>query len=229
MTKGERTRPLRYKRSALMSMGFSDIRCELDEIQEACYQVQYFIENDDGTLLNALDGDEEEEFEFKMAFSDLSAMVDQLIDAIYQQTAWENDYEQMFNDCTAALIGNRYRLVGFDFEEEDYYSLTSYEKELAVTEAGKRLMRHTKAEILSTIGQCMGILLSYLDLRQRYDYLKATMDILRDENTSLLKTIKAIDEAYEEAESVGFWYWEQATEKFDRLLAALPDRVWVEG
>lgn len=229
MTKGERTRALRYKRPALESMGFAHIRMELDEIQDACYQVQYFIDNDDGTLLNALDGDEEDEFEFKMAFSDLTAKVDELINAIYDQTAWDNDYEQMFNDCTVALVGNRYNLVGFGREEEDYYSLASYEEDLAITEAGKRLMRRTKAEILSTVGQCMGILLAYLDLRQRYDYLKATMDILRDENTSLLKTIKAIEDAYEAAERVGFWDWDRATKNFDRLLENLPQRVWVEG
>ena len=75
--------------------------------------------------------------------------------------------------------------------EEDYYSLTAYDAQLAQTEAGKRLMRKTKADMLSTIGQCVGTLIAFLDLRQSYDYLKATVDILRDENTSLLKQIRA--------------------------------------
>ena len=49
---------------------------------------------------------------------------------------------------------------------------------MAQTEAGKRLMRRTKADMIATIGQCLGILLAFFDLRQQYDYLKATFDIL---------------------------------------------------
>ena len=54
------------------------------------------------------------------------------------------------------------------------------------------------------------------------------MDILRDENTSLLKNIKAIDRAYQDAESVGFYPWYQEVERFDALLNCLPDRAWLE-
>lgn len=109
-------------------------------------------------------------------------------------------------------------------DEEDYFSLTSYDQKLACTEAGKRLMRMTKANMLSTIGQCVGILISFLDLRQSYDYLKATFDILRDTNTSLLDTIKEISAAYKAAESCHFCSWYEETKRFDRLLSCLPRR-----
>ena len=118
---------------------------------------------------------------------------------------WGEDFERLFNDCTVALIGNRYDVIGYDTIEEDYYGLTNYEMELATTEAGKRLMRKTKVEIISTIGQCFGILMAFLDLRQQYDYLKATFDILRDENTSMLQTIKEIDAAYKSAMEAGLY------------------------
>ena len=95
------------------------------------------------------------------------------------------DFYREFDDATVALIGNRYNLVGYDSEEEDYFSLTSYEEGLAQTEAGKRLCRLTKTEMLSRIGWAFGLMLAFFDLRQKYDYLKATFDILRDENTSL--------------------------------------------
>ncbi len=232
MTKGERTRALRYKRPALASMGFAAIQEELWEIQSACDDVQYFIGQDNDTLLNALDGDDDDLWEFKVAFADLSAKADQLNDAIQEQTHlwWGEDYYQLFDDCTVALIGNRYRLIGYDADEEDYFALCGYDGQLATTEAGKRLMRHTKAEMLSIIGQCLGILISYLDLRQSYDYLKATMDILRDENTSLLKTIKEIDALYERMVDPNTT-WEtmrQAERDFDRLLTCLPQRSWIE-
>lgn len=228
--KADRTRPLRYKRPALASMGYDSIITELDEIYSACQDIQYYVDNDDGTLLNALDGDDEAEWEFKMAFSDLSAKAERLYEHVYEEVRCQghDGFERVFNDCTVALIGDRYRVIGWDFEEEDYFSLTSYDEKLAFTEAGKRLMRRTKAEIIATVGQCLGILISFLDVRQQYDYLRATMDILRDENTSLLESIKEIDRAYQDAESVGFYPWYQEVEHFDDLLKVLPERAWIE-
>ena len=190
---------------------------------DTCSDVQWFVDQDDDTLLNALDGDDEAEWEFRMAFADLSAKSEQLYDMIQGNI----DY-QTFDDCIVSLIGNRYQLVGFDMDEEDYFSLTSYEQELAHTEAGKRLMRRTKADMIATIGQCLGILIAFLDVRQSFDYLKATFDILRDENTSLLQLIKEIDQAYEKAADVGFYSWHEEVKTFDRLLDALPERAWVE-
>ena len=109
-----------------------------------------------------------------------------------------------------------------------YVALASYDHELAQTEAGKRLMRKTKAEMISTIGQCVGVLIAFLDLRQQYDYLKATFDILRDENTSLLKQIKEIEAAYVEADAAGWYSWRLEVKRFDRLLDYLPERTWIE-
>ncbi len=150
MSKAYRTRNLRYKKPALASMGFEELSIELEEIREACVDIHYFIDQeDDETLLNALDGNEEEEYEFKMAFADLEAKAYELDRIMYDYYGWDStDFNKMYNDCTVALIGNRYRTLGYDFEEEDYFSLTSYEQKLAQTEAGKRLMRLTKAEMI---------------------------------------------------------------------------------
>jgi predicted nuclease with TOPRIM domain len=83
--------------------------------------------------------------------------------------------------------------------------------------------------MIATIGQCLGILLAFFDLRQQYDYLKATFDILRDENTSLLQTIKEIDAAYEAIAIERRWNRSsEAVRRFDALLYNLPDRVWIE-
>ena len=226
--KAERARNLRYKRAALASMGFEHIRDELDEMRETCDTIHWWTDQDDETLLNALDGDDEDVWEFKMAFADLEAKADSLFETVYELYRYEDDFAQTYDDRTVALIGNRYLTIGFDSFEEDYYALTGYESDLAQTESGKRLMRKTKAEIISTVGQCLGILISFLDLRQQYDYLKATFDILRDENTSLLQQIKEIDAAYE-AMVKADWVERPAAEKrFDQLLSALPDRAWVE-
>lgn len=222
--KAEKAAMLRYKRPALASLGWDAITTELQEIQEACQDVQWFMEQEDETLLNALGDDEEAEWEFRMAFADLDGIAEELLSALSE---WE--IQEDYDDCTVALIGNRYDMVGFDSYQEDYYSLVGYDTKLAQTEAGKRLMRHTKAEIISTMGQCLGILIAFLDLRQKYDYLKSAIDVLRDENTSLLKLIKEIDAAYDAAEEKGFCHtWYPEVKRFDKLLEALPDRMWLE-
>lgn len=227
-SKAERARALRYKRGALDSMGFEFLRADLDEIREACDTIHWWTDQDDETLLNALDGDDEDVWEFKMAFAYLEASADELLETIYELCRYEDDFGQVYDDCTVALIGNRYRTIGYDGFEEDYYALTGYEQGLAQTESGKRLMRRTKAEILSIIGQCFGILIAFLDLRQQYDYLKASFDILRDENTSMLQQVKEIDAAYKAMVTADWSARSEAEKKFDRLLSALPDRVWVE-
>lgn len=158
-----------------------------------------------------------------MAFADLSAKSEQLYELIQ-----ENMISKVFDDCIVALVGNRYTIIGFDTYEEDYFSLTAYEQELAYTEAGKRLMRNTKAEMISMIGQCLGILIAFLDVRHSYDYLQSTFDILRDENTSLLQLIKEIDKSYEKAADAGFCSWKKEVQEFDKLLDALPERAWIE-
>ena len=222
-TKAEKARNLRYKRPALASMGYDVMISELYDIQEACYDVRWYMEQGDETLLNALGDDTETEWEFRMAFSDLDNKAEQLMEAIHEYVVRDE-----YDDFTVAMIGNRFNAVGYDDYEEDYFSLTSYEAGLAQTEAGKRVMRHTKAEMISIYGQCVGALIAFLDLRQQYDYLKATMDILRDDNTSLLKQIKEIDKAYDAAAEAEFCSWHKAVRDFDTLVRALPDRIWIE-
>lgn len=214
MTKYERARNLRYKRSALASIGWEIITTELWEIEEACGEIHWFFEDEGDNLVAAMDGDEEEAYEFQMTFADLEAKCEQLRNIIDEHC----ETAEYYDDCTVALIGNRYDVVGYDSVEEDYYDLCRYEADLASTEAGKRVTRWTKPEMLAKIGQCMGIAMAYLDLRQTYDYLKATMDILRDQNTSVLQVIKAIEAEYEKSNE---------SKEFERLLKCLPDRVWL--
>lgn len=218
----QKARNLRYKRPALASLTYECISEELSEISEACSDIHYYVDCDGDSLLEALDGDVEEEYEFRMAFCELDAKVTNLQDQLYDNI-WDRAGVQ-FDDCLVALVGNRYRMVGFDGFEEDYYSLTSYEEGLAYTEAGERIMRMTKKEMLSCIGQVVGITMAFLDIRQQYDYLRATMDVLRGENHAILQVVKEIEAAYLEAAEENF----TNTVKLDRLIAQLPDRAWLE-
>ena len=221
LTKYEKARNLRYKRGALASIGFEAIIDELYEIEETCGEIHWFFEEDGDNLVAAMDGDEDEAYEFKMAFADLEAKCEQLRSIIDE----EYGINEYYDDCTLALIGNRYEVVGFDSVEEDYCSLCCYEADLATTEAGKRIMRLTKSEMLSRIGQCMGLALAFLDLRQSYDYLKATMDILRDKNMSVLNVIKEINKLYENSQD---YFEKSANQEFQKLLDCLPEYIWLQ-
>lgn len=218
--RAKKARAMRYKRPALDSMGYEQMVRELEEIAEACSDIRYYIDTADSSLLEALCGEDDDEQELQMMFAELSGKADEL----YEKLIYIDRDE--YDDCTVSLIGRRYRLIGYDAFEEDYFNLTRYEEELAGTEAGKRLMRKTKAEMISTIGQCLGTLLAFIDLRQQYDYLKGAFDILRGENAAQLNQVKEIEKAYEECVEQG--QYSKAWREFDKLVEAMPDRVWIE-
>ena len=227
LSKADRCRNLRYKKPALMDLGYFAITEKLEEIQEVCSEIHWAFD-DDETLINAFDGNEEDAYEFKMAFTEIEGEAYQLRERLEEQFGYEDDPERAFNDCSVALIGNRYNAVGFDDYEEDYYSLTSYETHLATTEAGKRIMRKTKAEMLSVIGQVLGIILAFQNVQMKYEYLKATIDIFRDSNISILQVIKTIEQKYADMFCDDYGKSKRAEKEFEALVKELPDKYWVE-
>jgi hypothetical protein len=222
ITKAQRARNLRYKKAALSTLSYDSMADELYDISSACADIQYFM-SDDESLVAALDGDDDDAFEFRMMFCDLSAKCEQLGEAVR-----DSDVRDYFDDFMVGLLGNKYNTIGFDSYEEDYFDLTRFEGELAQTESGKRIMNLTKQNILSVAGQCLGTALAFLDVRYAYDYLKATFDILKDQNIAFLQIIKDIETAYSEAESENFSPYAKKTRVLERLLSALPDQTWLE-
>lgn len=217
----EQAKVLRFKRPMLESLNLGYISETLWVIEEEAEDVHWHEAN--GSLLEAFDGDEEGEFEFKLAFGCVASSAEHLLEAIqtWFDNAEDNDAaHRNFNDCLVALIGNRYREVGWDDYEEDYFSLCGYEEELAQTEAGKRLCRKTKAEMIALIGQCLGIVLAFSDIQLRHDRLSATLDILRGKNVALIDTIKRIEELYDAGE--------MGTGEWASLVSGMSDRIWLE-
>ena len=220
-------------RPLLQELNLSEIVEKVVEIEEACGEVQWFVEQGDESFLNALDGDDDAAWEFRMMFSDLTGKTDELYAALrdVQRTLEPKD----FDDCIVGLLGNRYKPMFGIYDEgresEDYQSLTGFAADCAETDAGKRLMRLTKKDMLARIGQCLGIVLAYSDLNMQYESLNSTFEIIRGDNMTYLKLIREIDEAYLKAEkaSDGFRYqWQPECKAFDSLLENLPDRAWLE-
>lgn len=223
-TKREKARQLRYKKAIVKNINIETITEELWDIQEECNNVQYYFDTEDDTLLNALDGNEEEEFEFKMMFADLCAECDQM-----QSDLQETYIPEMFNDLFVAAGGADYGggLLGWDSYEGDYYGL-NISNCFAEDESMKRLLRLSKKELIGNVRWCLKILYQYIGLKNRYDSLKAALDILKDENTGYLQMVKQINELYEKAAEDGFCNWKESARDFDRVLENMTQRAWLE-
>lgn len=228
MTKAEETRrnkakQLRYKKPIVKDINLWAIRDELDDIACACDEVRYFWESDDETLLNALDGDEDDAYEFKMAFADLCAECDQMREDL------ENEYvPQCFDILFVAVGAGDYGggYLGWDSYEQDYFGIGLLDSWVE-SEASKQLKRLTKDQIIEAVGACLKVLYSYIGIRYRYDSLKAAFDILRDQNTGILKVVKKLDELYEKCEQESFCEWSASVRQFNQMLEALPADVWL--
>ena len=216
---------LRYKKPLAKGLNLDDIKNSLWDISEVCGDVQYYIDCDDETLLNALDGDEDDAYEFKMMFSTLSADCEQM------QYDLDNEYIPEYFDLFFAAVNKGGEMLGYDTYEQDYYGLGSFESRLANEGAVKKIKTLTKDQLIEAIQYCFGIYQAYIGLTYRYDCIKSAMDILRSENTSYLKTIKQIDELYEKAneETEGFRYgWGDSVRELDKILSNMPQETWVQ-
>lgn len=220
--KREKAKRLRYKRAILRDLNLETIRTNLWDMSEACSDVRYF-EGDEG-LLNELIGDEDESFEFRMMFAELDNDVNHMLEDLQEE--YVPDYFDDFFGTIGEAEDNG-GFLGWDSVEQDYFGIDSYEASWAAEECGKRMMRLTKNQILEAAQICFRVAMNYIGLQNRYEQLKASIDILRGENAGFLQVIKSIDEAYKKAEKVRFASYEKATSEFDRLIKDLPDEVWI--
>ncbi len=225
-TKRIKAMNLRYKKPIAKGLNLDDIKNTLWDISEACSDVQYYIDEDDDTLLNALDGDEDDAYEFKMMFSELSAECEQM------QYDLKDEYIPEYFDLFFVAVNKGGEMLGYDVYEQDYYGLRTYESRFANEEAVKKMKTLTKDQLIEAIQCCFGIYQAYIGLTYRYDCIKAAMDILRDENTGRLKMARQVEELYEKAsEDTDGFKWSgggAALKEFDRLLENMPQEVWIQ-
>ena len=116
-TKRLKARQMRYKKPIARDLNLSTIQEELWDIQEECENVRWFCDTDQETLINALDGDEDEAYEFRMMFADLCAECDQMISDLEEE--WVPECFDVF--FVAAGAGEEYgefnsKYIGFYIE-----------------------------------------------------------------------------------------------------------------
>ena len=100
-TKRWKARNLRYKKPIVRNLNIAQIQEDLWEIQEACEDVRWYTDSEDGTdsLINALAGDEDEAYEFKMAFADLCAECERMQDDLQEE--WRQERVMHMAACLA--------------------------------------------------------------------------------------------------------------------------------
>lgn len=224
LSRAQKARNLRYKKAVLDGLNLEAIQTEFYEISEECDNIRWVADGDEGTLIAAMDGDEEEAFEFRMMFSELSTECEMLQDLLSGEYVFEH-----FDDFLAgAADGSGMRMLGYDDYEEDYYTLTSFDGNAGCKEAKRRLERLTKKELIEGASQTFRILMCFLNVRYKFDYLKAAFDVLKGENTSLLDMVRQIEKLYDTAMSDDYPANREAEKELDKVIGAMPERMWVE-
>ena len=221
--KANKAKQLRYKKPIAKDLNIETIREELWDMISACEAVHWYDDRYE-SLVDALD--EDEAFEFKIAFSDLEAELEQF------QEDLDNEYiTDYFNVLFPAVGAKEGGYFGYDQYDGDYYGLEPYEYVYAESEASKRIMSLTKREILKVVGQCLKIARQYIAVRYRYDCLDAAIEILRGENMNRMKIIKGIEEQYLIADesSDGFRLkYDPEVLKLDSMVREIPQEYWIQ-
>lgn len=226
-TKRYKAKQMRYKKPIVKNLNLDFIKEDLWDIQEECENVRWYTDSEDGTdsLINALDGNEEEAYEFKMAFADLCAECERMTEDLQEE--WVPDCFDIF--FVAAGAGDGYGgLLGYDSFEEDYFGIDCSDS-LAEDEAKKKLKQMTKEDLITATRQCFKVYSAYVGLKNRYDSLKAAIDILRDQNTGYLQVVKEIERLYENV-TKDCWSkkeWSDESREWKRYTDALPQEAWI--
>lgn len=226
-TKRFKAKQLRYKKPIVKDMNLDFIRQDLWDIQGECEDVRWYTDSEDGedSLINALDGDEDEAYELKMGFADLCAECDRMIEDLNEEWVPEC-FDIFFVAAGAGELGGG--LLGWDSFEQDYFGISCSDT-YAEDEAKKKLKTMTKGDLIAAARQCFKVYSAYIGLRNRYDSLKAAIDILRDQNTGYMQAVKEIERLYEDV-SKDDWSrreYSKESKEWKRYTDALPPEAWI--
>jgi hypothetical protein len=226
-TKRRKAIQMRYKKPIVKNLNLDFIQQDLWDIMEECEEVRWYTDSEDGTdsLVSALAGDEDEAYEFKMAFADLCAECERMSEDLDEE--WVPECFDIF--FVAAGAGELYGgLLGYDSYEQDYFGINCTDA-WAEDEAKKKLKQMTKDNLIVAVRQCLKVYHAYIGLRNRYDSLKAAIDILRDQNTGYLQAVKEIEKLYEAVSADVYSRNELSKESQDwkRYTDALPQEAWI--
>lgn len=231
-TKREKAKKLRYKKPIVRGLNLMTIKEKLYDIQDECEEVHWFWDTDEETLINALDGNEDEAYEFKMMFSDLCGEIENMLRDMNEEWV-PKCFDIFFVAAGAGNMGAFEGLAGYDSYEQDYIGINGYDIFDAEDESNKVLKRMTKDELIAASRQCFRIFQSYISLTYRYDCLKATMDISKDKNTGYLEQTKNLNNLYDivDEKTAGFkyvWHAQKELKTLEDIFDSMPQEAWIQ-
>lgn len=215
----------RVKKPMCKELNISSIRDFLEKMSSDGDEVTYAIQNDN-VLVDVINGNPEEAFEFRTAFSSLSADCYRFYEDL--QNVW---IPECFDLFFAAIYS--VEMSGYDVYEEDYFPLNDFEASEATMIAREKLMTMKKNDIVEAAERCFNIAMQYVALRSRFEDLKAGLDIIKAKNDGLLGEIQQINDLYDKAIEKRISTWDgvfldgKEGERFESLVNHLPAECWV--
>ena len=125
--KAEIARDTRWKLPSLSRLGYNEMTLLMEQIQESLDAVHYFIDDGDETFMEAMEGDEDAEREFRMAFSDLEAEAEEIQRIVSEYAEWNSlasSFADLMNDKERAVFQGD---VDYDEDNEPYNSCRAYD------------------------------------------------------------------------------------------------------
>lgn len=195
-----------WRKSCLQKLSMFEIREMLCEISE------------NGDMYGYEDTSVEGYYnEYKDQFDDLAGLAFRL-----DETFEEYDVAENWDDATVGLLGEIYRVMGWDEDELDYFHLLNAdEEELAQMEAVKRLTKLTKMQLIWLFRRVLAGIVLFYDIKAAHDCLCSIVEELDDRAVLMSKKDDVINRLYEDLTG-------KSEEAFDTLVRNLPDRMWVE-
>lgn len=195
-----------WRKSCLQKLSMFEIREMLCEISE------------NGDMYGYEDTSVEGYYnEYKDQFDDLAGLAFRL-----DETFEEYDVAENWDDATVGLLGEIYRVMGWDEDELDYFHLLNAdEEELAQMEAVKRLTKLTKMQLIGLFRRVLAGIVLFYDIKAAHDCLCSIVEELDDRAVLMSKKDDMINGLYEDLTG-------KSGEAFDTLVRNLPDRMWVE-
>lgn len=196
-----------WKKSMLQTLNLDDIREFLDEISENGEMYGY-------------DRDEDGYYQdYKDLFDGMAGSAYNLWEVL--QGYEGSDLDEYWDLMTVALLGKTHKVLGYDVMQEDYYGMLSHEEDWAEDTAAAKLEKMTKRELISRFRKVLVVLVSFLDIKAAHDSLTAIVDELDERAALLSRKNNEIDRVYQDLTG-------KDGDEFDRLVANLPQRMWVE-
>lgn len=200
-----------WRKSMLDKLNLFSVLEAIDEIAENGDPYGYESGDEDGYYA-----------EYKNMFDDLSESACSLGEAIRENfDPYDDDVTQAWDDATVGLMGEHFKVLGFDQTVEDYLAMQDSDEDFATSEAAARLMKKTKSELITLFRRVLYTLTEFYDLKAAHDCLTSIVEEL-DERGAILKAKEdEINRTYKDLTGEG-------AARFDEIIANIPQRMWIE-